>query len=499
MLNSNQYNPDVLTCLANLSSDEVFTPPKLANEMLDTLPGELWSDPEAKFLDPCCKSGIFLREIAKRLLTGLEEKIPDQQERINHIFKNQLYGIAITELTALISRRSLYCSKIANSDYSVCDDFNDVAGNIRYVRTEHTWKNGKCIYCGANEENYKRDESLETHAYEFIHTEKPEEIFNMKFDVIIGNPPYQLNDGGGAGSSAKPIYNLFIEQAKKMNPRYLIMVIPSRWFSGGKGLDRFRSDMAQDERIRKITDYADSRDIFPGVDIAGGVMYFLWERDYKGLCFIDTIYKGKHLKEERSLSEFNYVIRYSLGAQIIRKINKYSDQSINSLVSTRMPFGLNSRVRPQKSGELTLVWQSGIGPIQKSEITKGHSLIDSWKVMFSKTTSDHAGQPDKNGTRRIFSKIEILPPGHVCNETYLVIGPLKSKKEATNLKAFLKTKFCRFLVGAVLMTQNITRDMFSYVPLIKLNKEWTDRECYSEFKLSDEEMNFIEENIREMD
>jgi site-specific DNA-methyltransferase (adenine-specific) len=435
-------------------------------------------------------------------MTGLEKKIPNKQKRINHIFTNQLYGIAITELTALLSRRSVYCSKTANGKYSVCETFDNEQGNIRYRRMQHTWQNGKCTYCGASQEVYDRGEEAESYAYNFIHTENPLTLFKnktMKFDVIIGNPPYQLNDGGGTGSSAKPIYNLFIEQAKKLNPRYLSMIIPARWYSGGKGLDDFRSEMLKDKRIRKLVDYADSRDCFPGVDIAGGVCYFLWDRDNKGICEVETIRKNEIIKSERYLDEFESFVRDNLAINIIHKVKGKSQNFLDNVVSSRMPFGIVSSVRPEKTGDLDLITSAGSGKISSSKVISGKDLIDKWKVMLSKASNDHAGQPDKEGKRRVFSRVEVLPPKTVCTESYLIIGKYESQLEAENMAKYLKTKFCRFLVSSILLTQNITKSKFIFVPNLPMSEEWTDEKLYKKYGLTEEEIAYIESMIRPME
>lgn len=493
------YNPDVLSCLANLSSDEVFTPPKLVNEILNLFPKEIWQNKNTTFLEPVSKSGVFLREIAKRLMIGLEATIPNKQKRINHIFTKQLYGLAITELTSLLSRRSVYCSKTANGKYSVCETFDNQQGNIIFERIEHTWINGKCQFCGASQEVYDRSSELETHAYQFIHTNRPEEIFKMKFDVIIGNPPYQLNDGGGTGTSAKPIYQLFITQAKKLNPRFLTMIIPSRWFSGGKGLDSFRNEMLNDTRIRHLVDYTDSTDCFPGVDIAGGICFFLWDRDYKGNCTVENIHKGKSNISTRALNEFDTFVRDSISITIIKKVTRSSDSFLNSIVSSRKPFGLDSKTRPQKSGDLTLIWSGGQGFYKASKVTSGTELVNKWKVMLSKASFDHGGQPDKDGKRRIFSKVESIPPGTICTETYLIAGSYDNKKQADNMTSYLKTRFCRFLVSTVLFTQNIVKDRFKFVPNLDMNKSWTDEKLYKKYGFTKDEIAFIESMIRPME
>ena len=338
-LYTSTYNPDVLSCIANLSNDEVFTPPEVANAMLDLLPQQLFRDPNTKFLDPACKSGVFLRETAKRLLVGLEDQIPDLQQRVDHIFHKQLFGIAITELTSLLGRRSVYCSKYPNSKYSV-SRFEDVQGNIRFKNIQHVWKNGKCVFCGASEQEYgaaKRGDGLESHAYEFIHTTRPEDIFKMKFDVIIGNPPYQLGDGGN-GPSAIPLYNQFVEQAEKLKPRYLSMIIPARWFAGGKGLDSFRTKMITDKRIRKIVDYESSKDCFEGVDIAGGVCYFLWDRDYNGECQVVNMTASSHTEASRYLDEYDIFIRSNNAIRILRKVLSVENHFMDEIVLSQLKF-----------------------------------------------------------------------------------------------------------------------------------------------------------------
>lgn len=328
---------------------------------------------------------------------GLENEIPDLQQRVDHIFHKQLYGIAITELTSLLSRRSVYCSKYPNSKYSVTR-FEDADGNVRYKNVGHRWKDGKCVFCGVTRKSdfgsSERGAELESHAYEFIHTIKPEEIFKMKFDVIIGNPPYQLNIGVEKDNYAIPIYQKFVEQAKRLNPRYLSMIIPARWYAGGRGLDDFRKEMLEDNRVRVLHDFPESMDCFPGVEIQGGVCYFLWKRDERGDCAVST-----HMNNavngplsrpllEKGCSTF---IRYNQSVSILRKVTKDDYTPFSTLVSAQTPFGLITSYKgtPEKVNPTDIKmyisgnekqYKGGSAFVPLDKISKGREMIPWHKV-----------------------------------------------------------------------------------------------------------------------
>lgn len=520
-------NPDVLTCIANLSNDEVFTPPEFANRMLDTLAegwagahkgADIWSDSSVKFLDPCTKSGVFLREITSRLIKGLAKEIPDLQKRVDHILTKQVFGIGITQLTSLLARRSLYCSKNAQGKHSIAKSFKSEAGNIWFERTEHEWRDGKCIHCGASQETLDRGENLETHAYGFIHNKDikkwAKDIFgvDMQFDVIVGNPPYQLDDGG-FGTSAAPIYQLFVEQAKTLEPRFLSMVIPARWFAGGKGLDEFRESMLSDNRVRSIDDYLSASDVFPGVGLKGGVCYFRWDRDNPGLCRVTTHFKGEPLSTAtRPLLEegVDVFIRFNEGLSILKKVVEVESGSTRSLslpeskrfdrlVSSRKPFALETTFKGKatKSRDDVLVYQNGgTGYIARSDISTGVHLVDKWKIYVGRAapgTGNRDTYPHK-----IISTPFIGEPGSISSETYLCIGPLESQSEAESVLSYMTCRLTRFLILLHKPSQDTTRKVYTFVPNQKWTKLWTDEALYAKYGITEGEIAFIEKVVRPM-
>ncbi len=521
-------NPDVLTCIANLSNDEVFTPPEFANRMLDTLAAawaadnngaNLWADRTVRFLDPFTKSGIFLREITSRLTEGLKDEISDLQERVDHILTQQVFGIAITQLTSLLARRSVYCSKHADGEHSIAQSFENNSGNIWFERMEHTWEGKKCTFCGASQKVLDRGNERETHAYAFIHTDdvktRIDDFFggNMQFDVIIGNPPYQLDDGG-FGKSAAPIYHLFAEQAKRLEPRYLSLVIPSRWFAGGKGLDDFRESMLNDTRMRSIDDYLSAADVFPGVGLKGGVCYFLWKRDNPGLCRVTTHFKDwPDSTETRALLEegVDVFIRFNEGLSILKKViatetgqsNNLSlpeNKRFDSLVSSRKPFGLETKFqgrKVRKEGDVLVYQNGGKGYTQKETIKAGTNLIDKWKVYVGRAAPG-TGNRDTY-PHRIISTPFIGEPESISSETYLCIGPFESKTEAESVLSYLTCRLTRLLILLRKPSQDTTRKVYTSVPTQDWTKQWTDADLYAKYDLSEEEIAFIEKIVRPMD
>ena len=508
------HNPDVLTCIANLSSDEVFTPPEFANVMLDKLAeawaadnggANIWANSSVKFLDPSTKSGVFLREITSRLTKGLTSEIPDLDERVDHILTKQVFGIGITNLTSQLARRSVYCSKEANGAHSIAKSFLNDSGNVWFERVEHTWLKGRCKYCGANQAHYDRGDERETHAYAFIHTNdikaRISELFgkNMQFDVIIGNPPYQLGSDGGTRDV--PIYQHFVEQAKKLQPQYLAMVIPSRWMASGLGLSEFRQTMLSDRRFRELVDYPAANDVFPGVEIKAGVCYFLWDSSYKGDCNVTTVRNGEVVGPVlRNLSEYDVFVRDARSVSILHKVTKVDEPSINKILARDKEFGWTSNFdgfhKAKKTGDVPLYYirkmKRGVGYISRDSVNKSINLIDTWKVLVPEAFNGGDGVP-----HQIVGKPLIAPAPSVCTQSFLFFY-VKSENEAKSVKSYYTTRFFRFLISLRKITQHATHSTYTWVPMQAWDKIWTDELLYAKYGITSEEQAYIESQVKMM-
>jgi site-specific DNA-methyltransferase (adenine-specific) len=498
-----QRVPDILDVIAALSSDAVPTPPLLARALLDILPAEVWSNPEFKWLDPATKSGSILREAARRLMIGLADWEPDPAKRADHILRNMLYGCSITQVHGEMTRRSVYVSRDATSDYSLVH-FDEPEGNLPFVQAEHDYPvnkqgqaSGPCRVCGAPA-HLERGDARENYAYAFIHEEYPtEEMHHMKFDVIVGNPPYQLGTEG-FGATASTIYHRFVEHAIALEPKYVAMIIPSRWFAGGKGLDDFRERMIKDRRLRSIVDNPKLFDCFPGVEIKGGVNYFLWDRDHDGDCEFSTRVDGVIVSTmTRDLREGNGVlVRDNKAMSIIHKVTAKAEKSIEELSTVTKPFGLTMRSNYPGSmpepfdGAVPLIYASHVGYSRTDQIQRNHQWINRWKVLLPMAGDGHGRE-----VSYVIGEPIALAPGSACTQTYLIAGMFDSAQETENYAYYLTTKFVRFLILQRKVTQHVTPDRFRFVPLLDMKRRWTDADLYEHFGLTEDEAAYIEATI----
>jgi len=475
--------------------DETFEQPLEKPRFVDQ--GEVTKEvfaPDARILEINSKSGLYPLYMAygiyrSRLKTAYPDGdgMPEQQTKVwDKVVAENIFVICKTPMAKSITKRTLVGFRNAKVNTRYFEDLINQITNKSANFVEKV-KQGKTYWKSNNDDN-------------------------MKFNAIVGNPPYQVMDGGGTGSSAIPVYNRFVEIAKLIKPDYISMIMPAKWYSGGKGLDDFRNNMLKDQRISYMADFANSRDCFPTVDIAGGICYFLWNQNYEGECKFDNIINGNRLRSIRNLNEFDSFVRHSDSIDIIQKIRQPESIFLSSIVYSRNPFGLTNNdlhIQEPFLNSISVFSSKGIFYVNDSEIDLNNDLIPKWKVIISKTSSEHAGQTDKDGKKRVLSKIEVLPPNFVCSESYLLINTFDNEYDALHLVKYMKTKFVRFLLSTILLTQNIAKDKFKFVPLQDFTSssdiDWSrpipdiDRQLYAKYGLTDEEIAFIESMIKPME
>lgn len=503
--------PDVLETLAQLPNDDVYTPPKVVSAMLDVLPAHVWSEPDYRWLDPATKSGIYLREVFKRLMVGLAQWQPDGLKRREHILKNMVFGAATTQLNGEIARRTLYQTRDATGvevkDPSLEDlvvHFDYPEGNLPYVETDHTLdkKQQFCTVCRAPAKLIR--ERRESFAYSFIHGKYPtKELAAMNFDVIVGNPPYQIGMDDGKGNrtaNITPLYNLFVEKAIAMNPKYIVMITPSRWFAGGKGLNEFRDRMIADRRLRVLVDNPKLYDVFPMAKIEGGVSYFLWDREYDGDCAFSTRLDGvirSTSSRDLRLGQ-GVLLRDNFGAGIVQKIasDPFRKGSLADLVSASDPFGQSIKTNFKGAsdapfeGSIPLVFATKVGYIDPKVLQRNQGWVDRWKVLIPMAFGDTGAD-----NFSVMGEPIALAPGSACTQSYLVAGTFDNRRDTENYAHFLTTKLVRFLVLQRKISQHLTNTRFAFVPLLEMSRRWNDGDLYEHFELSSEEVEYIERMV----
>ena len=463
-------------CFLNEQFDpqEVLEEPRLVDQ--EQVTEDIFLNPTARILEMNSKSGLYPLYMAYSLyamkLPGPEDKLPLEQTQAlwQETVEQQIFVLCKTRMAESITRRTL----VGYQDWTVNTTYiphllermeNDPQRLAKKLEKPETWrKNGE----------------------------------PMTFDAIVGNPPYQIADGGN-NASAMPVYQRFVELAITIEPHYASMIMPSRWYSGGRGLDDFRANIMNDTRMRVLYDYASSDYCFPGVDISGGICYFLWDKDYDGPCTVTNAESQIAHSVKRYLNEFPILVRSNAAISIIDKVARRKEQTLDTFVSSQKPFGLRTFARPDENGDLTLRWNGGKGPISSDKVTGGTELIDKWKVIVSRVLYEHGGKADKNGQSRILSILEMLGPKEVCSETYIVVNSYDTEAEAAGLYSYLKTKFARFLIMQATSSIMITRGCFMFVPVQNFTEEWTDEKLYKKYELTEDEIAFIESTIRVME
>lgn len=443
---SGDTKADILTAMkrfSRLSDNIITTPPHIAEEMVGILPEDITAD--SRFLNIAGKTGEFENAIVNRYGDAV---------------KNNIYTLPINGVTY-----------------------------------ECTLKMYKML--GIPTKNI-----LNFSAFDLIDPIKQQEkikiLQDMKFDVFIGNPPYNKLDGG-AGVSAVAIYPHFVDAAKKSNPRYISMIMPAKWYNGGRGLDEFRETMLHDKQVRTLFDYVDTHDCFPSVDVAGGVCHFLRDRAYDGLCDFVSCRANSKKATARDLGESEVLIRYDEEIDILDKIQATNPVYLSCKVYSQKPFGLRTYVKPIEGGDIYLRYNGGLGTYKRELITTNKDLIDKWKIITSCLTAEHAGETDKNGQKKILSTLEILEPGTICTETYMLLSVFDTKDECINMYNYLKTRFVRELIAMTTSTQHMAKANFRFVPLQDFSRPWTEDDLYEKYKLTDPDIKFIETMIKPME
>lgn len=452
---------------------------------------------DSRILEINSKSGLYPLYCAYNIYRSRVEAMKQKYGEIGHAFAQNLWDTTIEQNIFVVCKTPMAVSITRRT----LAGFRDVKVNAVY-------------YPGIIENLKMNPASVVNSIKNAKHFWNIENVKEMKFRAVVGNPPYQVMDGGGTGSSAIPIYNVFLELAKKLGPSFISMIMPAKWYSGGRGLDEFRKTMLNDRQIRALFDFEDSRDCFPTVDIAGGVCYFLWQRGFSGKCEITNVGKYERLKSSRYLNEFDTFIRNPQTLAILDKVKGKNDSSfLSDTVFSSKPFGIRSYVHGKTSAtdndNVKLFGSDGITYVSEDEVTQNKQLIGSWKVIMSKAAAEHAGQTDSNGRKKIIARLEVLPPSTICTESYLLLSAFENEEEANNMKKYMQTQFVRFLLSSILITQNIAKDKFAFVPLQDFTPssdiDWSqsvadiDRQLYKKYGLTDEETAFIERTIKPME